>query len=159
MVGSFAADARVYHAGNEARLRQRLGYEFTFLYVGRPTPAHTRALENPARFDGVEGIRFVAVLPESVVLNAAKVVTLLRYRDDMPPLPYNPSVPRWYAIRADGHIAGTYDPSMPIDFAEIASRCLGGARLTRSSVRAHSEVRSASAGGAGATMSEQRTTS
>ena len=151
IVGSFAPDARVHDAGAEGRLRQQLGHGFTFLYVGRPTSAHRTALEGLARFDGVEGIRFVALLPESVVVNAARPLTLLRYRDDAPPLPYDPSVPRWYAIRADGHIAGAYDPSTPIDFAEVASRCSGGARLAGSYVRPPSAV--------GAPASEQRTTS
>jgi 3-(3-hydroxy-phenyl)propionate hydroxylase len=153
LVGSFAADARVYHAGKEERLRRRLGYEFTFLYVGGTTPAHMSVLEDPARFDGVEGVRFIALMPESVVLNSHKAVTLLRYRDDTPPLPYDPSVPRWYAIRTDGHIAGIYDPSKRIDFAAVAARCSGGARLGRSS-----GIRSATTAGAGAPLSEQRTT-
>lgn len=151
MIGSFAPDARVYDAGTEGRLRQQLGHGFTFLYVGRPTSADMTALEGLARFDGVEGIRFVALLPESVVVNAARPLTLLRYRDDAPPLPYDPCVPRWYAIRADGHIAGAYDPSTPIDFAEVASRCSGGARPARSYVRPPAAV--------GAPTSEQRTTS
>ncbi len=151
LVGSFAADARVHHAGIEGRLRRWLGHEFTFVYVGRPTPAHTRMLEDAARFDGIEGIRFVALVPESAVVNAAPAVTTLRYRDDAPPLPYDPSLPRWYAIRSDGHIAGAYDPSRLVEFAKIASRCTGGSRFTRSSL-------AGAFPGPVATLSEQRPT-
>lgn len=158
LVGCFAPDALVSGAGGQGRLRPHLGHEFTFLYVGPAAGDHRKTLEDAAWYDGVEGLRFLALLPESVKVDAPKAVTVLRHRDDTPPLPYDPSVPRWYAIRTDGHIAGAYDPAMPIDFAEIALRCCGRARRARPSGRARPEGRAASAGGA-ATMSAQRTTS
>lgn len=159
LVGCFAPDVRVSCAGSEGRLRQHLGYAFTFLYVGPPAGDHMSTLEDAARSDGVEGIRFVALVPESVEVDVPKAVTLLRYRDDTPPLPYDPSRPRWYAIRTDGHIAGTYDPSVPIDFTEIALRCCGRARRVRPHERARPEGHAASPGGATAAVSAQRTTS
>ncbi|MGE5830280.1 MAG: FAD-dependent monooxygenase, partial [Micromonosporaceae bacterium] len=132
VVGMFAPDGLVRHAGATVRLRTLLGAGFVGLFFGADAGAASRFAAQAGARPGDVPARLVLVLPSDVdpsgVTGADDLpVIVVSDVDDGMRTRYGARDGSWFVVRPDGHIGAVREAARAGEFVDIVRACAGAA--------------------------------
>lgn len=130
VVGMFAPDGFVRHAGATVRLRTFFGAEFVGLYFGADAAAAGRFVAQATTRQGDVPARLVLVLPSDVESSTVTSsdglpLAVVSELDDSLRARYGVHGSGWFVIRPDGHVAAARSAARAGEFVDVVRVCAG----------------------------------